>query len=106
MTCHIPAPPSSNGVLHPGITRLLRGRGGYADPCRRLDTNSTGEGRDGMRIRLGRIASATFVAAGLLAGSDSSAAGQLGVSVGSSVYSDDHEFCIMSGAAITHYQAD
>lgn len=59
-----------------------------------------------MRIRLGRIASATFVAAGLLAGSDSSAAGQLGVSVGSSVYSDDHEFCIMSGAAITHYQAD
>jgi hypothetical protein len=57
-------------------------------------------------MRLGRIAFAAFVAAGLLAGTGSRAAGQFGVSVGSSLYSDDHDFCIMSGAAITHYQLD
>jgi hypothetical protein len=61
-----------------------------------------------MKKRLVRFAVAAFVAAGLLAGARAPTAAQpsLGVSVGSRVYGEDHEFCLMSGAAITHYQAD
>ena len=59
-----------------------------------------------MRKRLVRFAVAGFVAAGLLAGARLPAEAQLGVSAGSSVYSEDHDFCLMSGAAVTHYQVD
>lgn len=59
-----------------------------------------------MRMRLGRFACAAVAVVGLLAGSTAPSAAQLGISVGSSVYSEDHDFCLMSGAAITHYQAD